>query len=95
MQGYNKQHGDEPLLPEMHILSCQFSQIIQESPKFGTNLPLSNIGHQISLLKKDCFIWEFSDCFPKLWTQGNCFKRKQGINQASPVKPVKLRGGAL
>ena len=66
VQGYNKQYGDEPLLPEMHILSCQFSRIIQESPKFDTNLLLSHMGHQISLLKKDCFIWEFSDCFPKL-----------------------------
>ena len=80
VQGYKKQYGDEPLLLEMHILLSQFSQIIQESPNFSTNLLLSHMGHQISWIKKDCFIWEFKRKF--IWE----FKRKQGISQADPVK---------
>ena len=58
------QYGDEPLLPEMHILSCQFSRIIQEFPKFGTNLLLSHMGHQISLLKKTALFGNLVIVFP-------------------------------
>ena len=63
MQGNNKQYGDESLLPEMHILLCQFSQIIQESPKFDTNLFLSHMGQQISWIKRLLYLgiwWLFS-----------------------------------
>ena len=39
--------------------TCQLSRIICESPGYGTYLPLSCMGHQISQIKKKIVFWPF------------------------------------
>ena len=57
----------------IYLHTCQLSRIIRESPGYGTYLPLSCMGHQISQIKKkssfDLFcalVWDLSHFFLNL-----------------------------
>ena len=43
----------------IYLHTCQLSRIIRESPGYGTYLPLSCMGRQISQIKKKTVFWPF------------------------------------